>query len=154
MIREKGNKLRYFPRSMILVFSLFIFFGLIGTWLPSFGFLPVIGSNDFSIRPWIDFLAYPGLLNSLKSTLISGLGASITALILSIGIVSLSYGSRVWSLFEKSLAPVLSIPHAGFAIGLAFLISPSGWILRFISPELSGFVNPPDWTIIKDGYGI
>ncbi|MCK5312561.1 MAG: hypothetical protein KAJ62_10655 [Desulfobacteraceae bacterium] len=154
MIREKGNKLRYFPRVMIVVFSFFIFFGLVGTWLPSFGFLPVIGSNDFSVRPWIDFLTYPGLSSSLKSTLISGLGASIAALILSIGIVSLSYGNRVWSLFEKSLAPVLSIPHAGFAIGFAFLISPSGWILRFISPGLSGFVNPPDLTIIKDSYGI
>jgi putative thiamine transport system permease protein len=154
MIKKKGNRLRYFPRIVIWIFSLFILSGLAGTWLPSFGYLPVIGSNHFSIKPWIDFLTYPGLLISLKSTLISGLGASLIALFISISTVSLSYGNRIWSLFEKSLAPVLSIPHAGFAIGLAFLISPSGWIMRFLSPELSGFINPPDWTIIKDGHGI
>jgi len=154
MINRRENRLGYFPRIMIWLFSLFIFFGLAGTWLPSFGYLPIIGNTEFSFKPWHDFLTYPGFLNSLKSTLISGLGASLTALTLAIGVVSLSYGNRAWSLFEKFLAPILSIPHAGFAIGLAFLISPSGWIFRFISPELSGFVNPPDWAIIKDGFGL
>ena len=151
---KKGNRLRFFPQTIIWLFSFFIFFGLAGTWLPSFGYLPVIGSTDFSIKPWLDLLTHPGLLNSIKATLISGLGASITALVLSIGIVSLSYGNKAWKVFERLLAPILSIPHAGFAIGFAFLISPSGWILRLISPELTGFGNPPDLTIIKDGYGI
>lgn len=152
--KRKKSRLRYFPQIIILVSSVTILSGLAGTLLPSFGYMPVIGSKTFSIQPWIDFLTHPGIFKSIRTTLISGWSASLIALFLSIFIVSLSYENRAWRLFEKFLAPILSIPHAGFAIGFAFLISPSGWILRALSPQITGFVNPPDWTIVKDSYGI
>ncbi|MCK5098751.1 MAG: hypothetical protein KAR45_11650 [Desulfobacteraceae bacterium] len=152
--KRKKSRLRYFPQIIVWIFSIAILFGLAGTWLPSFGYLPVIGSNTFSIQPWVDFLTHPGIFQSIRATLVSGWTASLIALFLSVFIVSLSYGNRAWILFEKSLAPILSIPHAGFAIGFAFLITPSGWILRVLSPEVTGFINPPDWIITKDAYGI
>jgi len=147
-------RLHYFPKLVVLIFSVTIVSGLAGTWLPAFGYLPVIGKSELSIQPWIDFLNHPGLMSSVTSTLISGWGASLAALFFSIFLVSLSYGSRPWNLFEKFLAPVLSIPHAGFAIGFAFLISPSGWLVRILSPGITGFEYPPDWMIVKDTYGI
>jgi len=152
--KRKTSRLRFFPQAVVWVFSVAILFGLAGTWFPSFGYLPVIGNDTFSIKPWVDFLTHPGIIHSIRATFISGWTASLAALFLSILIVSLSYGNKAWALFEKSLAPILSIPHAGFAIGFAFLIAPSGWILRVLSPEVTGFINPPDWTIIKDAYGI
>ncbi len=154
MNNKRKNKLRFFPLAIIWLFSGFILFGLAGTWLPAFGYLPVIGHRSFSIKPWIDFFTFPGVVSSIKLTLISGFGASITAIFLSVIIVSLSYGNTAWKIFEKALAPILSIPHAGFAIGFAFLISPSGWILRILSPGFTGFINPPDLTILRDSSGI
>jgi len=69
-------------------------------------------------------------------------------------IVVLSYGTKTWRSLERALAPILSIPHAAFAIGFGFLISPSGWLIRLISPGISGFDVSPDWTILKDPYGL
>ena len=38
--------------------------------------------------------------------------------------------------------------------GLAFLFAPSGWLLRLVSPELTGFTRPPDWLIVNDPLGV
>ncbi|MBL0252916.1 MAG: hypothetical protein IPQ12_10250 [Polaromonas sp.] len=42
-----------------------------------------------------------------------------------------------------ALGPMLAMPHAALAIGLVFLLSPSGWLLRLFSPWLTGFDFPP-----------
>ncbi len=46
------------------------------------------------------------------------------------------------------------MPHATFAFGLAFLLLPSGWVMRFLSPEISGFERPPPWLIVNDPWGL
>ena len=43
--------------------------------------------------------------------------------------------------------------HAAAAFGLAFMIMPSGMIVRLISPELTGWTRPPDVLIIGDPMG-
>jgi putative thiamine transport system permease protein len=53
-----------------------------------------------------------------------------------------------------SLAPLLSLPHAAFAIGFTFLITPSGWLVRAVSPYPSGFTFPPDWSTAGDPWAI
>ena len=40
------------------------------------------------------------------------------------------------------------------AIGFAFLIAPSGWIVRILSPEITGWSRPPDLATIRDPYGL
>jgi putative thiamine transport system permease protein len=49
---------------------------------------------------------------------------------------------------------LLAVPHAAFAVGLVFLIAPSGWILRSISPWLTGFEQPPQIASSQDAYGL
>ena len=39
-------------------------------------------------------------------------------------------------------------------IGLAFLIAPSGWIVRALSPWLTGWTLPPDVATVGDPRGI
>ena len=39
------------------------------------------------------------------------------------------------------------------AIGLIFILSPSGLFLRFVSPWLTGFDRPPNTYIFPDEYG-
>ena len=151
---NKPSKLSYFPKIVLSVFFIAIIFGLLGTWLPAFGYLPVIGQHSFSLNPWQELIAHPSLSKSLTATLISGWGAALGSLSVALAIVVLSYGSQPWRYLERALAPILSIPHAAFAIGFGFLISPSGWLIRLISPGLTGFDESPDWSILQDPHGL
>jgi putative thiamine transport system permease protein len=54
----------------------------------------------------------------------------------------------------RGVPVMLATPHAAFAIGLVFLISPSGWILRALSPWLTGFDWPPAWPTSQDPWGL
>lgn len=54
----------------------------------------------------------------------------------------------------RGLSVMLATPHAAFAIGLAFLLAPSGWLLRALSPWLTGFEFPPPWPTTQDPWGL
>ncbi len=155
MVNFTGKKLSsFFPVFIIISFCLTILIGLLGTILPSINYLPVIGHDEISLTPWNDFFSYPGIGRSISVTLISGLSSTVGVVLLAFIFISLSYGNRLWRFFVKILPPVLSIPHASFAVGFAFLIAPSGWIIRLISPSLSGLNTPPDIVILNDPLGI
>ena len=55
---------------------------------------------------------------------------------------------------QHLISPLLSVPHAAAAFGLAFLIAPSGMIARMLSPELTGWERPPDLLIVNDPMGL
>mgnify|MGYP001056459745 CR=1 FL=1 len=148
------SRLQFFPLITLAAFLLPILVGLLGTWLPAFGYLPVVGAQEFSLTPFIQLFAHPSTWPSLKVTLVSGLVASGLAFFISQWLALSLYGSKTWQILIRSLSPLLAIPHAAFAIGFAFLISPSGWMIRLISPEVSGFESPPDWSTVKDPWGI
>lgn len=99
-------------------------------------------------------LAQPGLWHSLGLSLwvagASTLGALLfTALLLARG------EGRPWMRgLRRLLSPLLALPHVAFAIGVAFLLAPSGWLLRLISPALTGFDLPPDWQTLRDPWGL
>ena len=52
------------------------------------------------------------------------------------------------------MTPLLAVPHLAMAVGLAFLLSPSGWIARLISPWPSGWQIPPDIALVQGPFGI
>ncbi len=149
-----NSRLKLFPILTLAVFLLPIIAGLLFTGFPAFGYLPAAGESRFSIEPFRQLLSHPSLPGALRSTLFSGIGASLVSLVLALWIAVSLYGSRLWRIIELSLAPLLSIPHAAFAIGFTFLIAPSGWLIRAISPFPSGFVFPPDWNTAGDPWAI
>ncbi|MDV7202311.1 ABC transporter permease, partial [Roseovarius sp. 10] len=51
------------------------------------------------------------------------------------------------------LTPFLAAPHAALAIGLAFLLAPSGWIARALAP-LAGWDRPPLLATVNDPGGV
>ena len=55
---------------------------------------------------------------------------------------------------QHLISPLLSVPHAAAAFGLAFLIAPSGFLMRLVSPWLTGNTRPPDWLILNDPLGL
>jgi len=143
-----------FPVFVMILFCVTIVAGLIGTILPSLNYLPVIGHTKISLSVWFDFFSYPGIQTSILVTIFSGITASFVVVILAFLFISVSHGNALWKFFEKILSPVLSIPHAAFAVGFGFLVAPSGWLIRLVSPLLTGFNTPPDWILLNDPVGI
>jgi putative thiamine transport system permease protein len=148
------SRLRVFPLLTISAFCVPILLGLAGTWLPAFGYLPAIGAEDFSLHNFRELFAHPAYSGALRASIISGFGATLLALCCSIWITISIYGSSLWRLLVRLLSALLAVPHAAFAIGFTFLVAPSGLLIRCISPELTGFVAPPDWLTVKDPYGL
>ena len=48
------------------------------------------------------------------------------------------------------MVPLLAVPHLALAVGLAFLIAPSGWLVRLIAPWAAGWQTPPDVLLVQD----
>ncbi|WP_319567242.1 ABC transporter permease [Cohaesibacter marisflavi] len=128
--------------------------GLLGALLPTFGWLPVLGGDSLTLEPVRALLATPGLARSIALSLASGLLATLLAMLMVIGLLSAWSGTRLFRWMVRMISPLLSIPHAATALGFAFLLAPSGWIVRMISPELTGWSRPPDWFFPHDPYGL
>lgn len=131
-----------------------IAFGLIATALPAFGYFPALGGNTLSFDPFYTLFERPGLLRSGLISLFSGLITTFVSLLVVILFVAGWSGTRVFRRLQYLISPLLSVPHAAAAFGLAFLIAPSGWIMRVLSPELTGFTRPPDVLILQDALGL
>ncbi len=149
-----GGLLGRLPALTLALFLLPIGAGLLGTWLPAVGYLPALGGTAPSLDPWRALFATPGLPRSLGLTLVSGLLASVVSLALTLGFVAACHDSRLFLRLRRLLAPILSVPHAALAIGFAFLIAPSGWLARLVSPWATGWQTPPDVATIQDPYGL
>ncbi|QJC55592.1 Inner membrane ABC transporter permease protein YnjC [Polaromonas vacuolata] len=98
---------------------------------------------------WLD----PQLPQALESTLISSLLGSFLAALSAATLAMLIYPSALWIRLQRHLALLLSVPHAAFAVGMFFLLSPSGWLARAIAPVL-GWVSPPTWISVQDPFGL
>lgn len=103
---------------------------------------------------WRSLLADTQLPRALVLSLLTGLGATALSVALSAWLLSHTFGTARWSGAIRVLAPMLAVPHAAFAIGLAFLLAPSGWILRALSPWATGFSAPPAWATTQDPWGV
>ncbi|THB74480.1 MAG: ABC transporter permease [Desulfobulbaceae bacterium] len=148
------NALRFFPYLTLLAFFAPVVVGLFGTWIPALGYLPAIGSKEFSGRIFSGLWLHPSFPKAVWVSLISGVAATCLSFGLSLFITIQLYGSRFWNGLERTISPLLAIPHAAFTIGFIFLISPSGWLIRLVSPGLTGFTFPPDLITNGDPYGI
>lgn len=146
--------LRLVPPLTLLLFLGPIAAGLAGTWLPAFGHLPVLGMDLLPLDPWRMLLAAPGLETALALTLTSGLLSAVISYALAVGLCA-AFHDRAWfARLRLMLAPLLAVPHAALAIGFAFLIAPSGWIARILSPWLTGWDRPPALATVADPHAL
>ena len=128
--------------------------GLWETLRAAFGILPAIGAEGPSFGPWRQLLALPGFATSLMLTLWTGFAATLLSLALATGFCALVHGRMRPAAGARWLAPLLATPHAAMAIGLAFLLAPTGWIARLLSPWATGWHQPPDWPLPHDPWGL
>lgn len=128
--------------------------GLLGTLAPAFGYMPALGGTRPGLGPISDLLAWPGLVRSAALSLGTGLAATGLSLAV-VTLVVAGWGeSRGFAALRRVLAPLLALPHAAAAFGIAFLIAPSGWIARALSPWATGLETPPDLLIVQDPLGL
>lgn len=128
--------------------------GFFGTLWPAFGYLPALGGTGLSLDPWRMLLAQPGIWTSALLSLATGLGSAAAALGVVMLFVAAWAGTAAFSRVQHLVSPLLSVPHAAAAFGLAFLISPSGMIARLVSPWASGWERPPDILVVNDPLGL
>ncbi|MGI9437679.1 MAG: ABC transporter permease [Geminicoccaceae bacterium] len=152
--RRQGRLLGYMPVLTIALFLGPVIAGLAGTLLPAFGYLPALGGHRFTTEPWDMLFAAPGLYRAVTLTLLTGIGSTCLAFALTVLVFASGYGTSAFNRAKRAMTPLLAVPHLAMAVGLAFLLAPSGWILRLVSPWPSGFETPPDFALVQGPFGL
>jgi putative thiamine transport system permease protein len=142
------------PPLAVLLLAGPVLCGLAGTVLPAIGYLPALGGTHFTLAPMRDLLAVPGIARSALTSLAVALVTAMAALTVVILFVAGWTGTRTFGRILHLVSPLLSVPHAATAFGLAFLITPSGMIARLLSPWLTGWDQPPDLLIVNDPWAL
>ena len=146
----KAGLLRASPALALPLLGLPVVAGLAGTIFPAFH----IGSTGPDLQAFTSLAAWPGLTRASLLSLGTGLASTAVAVLLTLLIVAALHDRPAFGWVRRSLAPFLAIPHAAAALGLAFLIAPSGWIARALSPWATGWLQPPDLLILNDPWGL
>ncbi|MFM9974756.1 MAG: ABC transporter permease [Beijerinckiaceae bacterium] len=147
--------LRLSPLIVLIALGGPIILGLAFTALPAFGFFPAIGGHTLSLQGWRDLAAFPGFFTALRLTLTTGITATLISLVIAVSFCALTAQNASLNRFRHWLAPLLAAPHSAIALGFAFLVAPSGWILRLLSPWATGYDRPPtDIITIQDPLGL
>ncbi len=144
---------RLFVALFCLLLPLPVGLGLLGVLLPAFGYLPALGSEALSLAPWEQLAATPGLVTASLLSLWTGLAGALLAYLLVVLLLAAG-DSRLRRLLERLLGPLVAVPHIALAVGLGFLLMPSGWLVRLVSPWLTGWQQPPGWAFPNDGAGL
>ena len=131
------------------LFACPILIGLTGSLLPAAGLLPSLAPGNGVQMLLNDPRFWPSIVLSVKTGLLA------TALVLMLTLLCLvcAHGTRLWRWLMAFLPPLLAVPHAAIAVGLVFLVSPSGWLVRLVSPALTGLERPPLAWVVPDSGG-
>lgn len=130
----------------------FLLAGLIA--IPLLWMTALAMAEGLSLSAWRTLWDAPQLPQALALSLWTGLAATGLSVACAAWLLSRSFPGPLWARSVKTLSPLLAVPHAAFAIGFAFLIAPSGWLLRVLSPWATGFDAPPPWPTTQDPWGL
>ncbi len=145
-----GRFIRLGPALALGIFLSPILAGLVGTSLSAFSVHVGLGRLEPDWAQFQRFFAYPGIYKVLFFTLWIGFSTTLLALVLCHVTLAYLYGTRLMAFLRWFLAPVLAVPHSALAIGLAFVLAPSGWLMRLAYP-VSGLTQVPDYDLAQGG---
>ena len=107
----------------------------------------------FDAAGWTAFFAHPQLWPALQLSLFTGLISTGLSLLAALFIISGLYQTKWWPRLSSHIGAMLAVPHLALAIGISFLIMPSGFIARVIA-VFTGWTAPPNWITTHDPYGL
>ncbi len=139
---------------VLAMIGLPILAGLAGTVGPAFGLLPALGGGHLTLDHFAELAAQPHLSRSALISFATAIVTTGVSLVLVMLFTAGYAGTRMFSRIQHLVSPLLAIPHAAAAFGLAFLVAPSGLALRLVSPGLTGYGSPPDWLVPQDPLGL
>ncbi|PWW00484.1 putative thiamine transport system permease protein [Hoeflea marina] len=145
---------RIAPPLTLLVLVGPLAFGLAGTLLPAFGYLPSLGGTRFSLDAFHLLAGTPGIVRSAATSILAGLVTTLLALLCVVAFAAGHLDSPLFLRMRRLISPLLAVPHAAAAFGFAFLVAPSGLMMRLVSPWLTGLDRPPDVLIVHDPMAI
>lgn len=122
--------------------------------------LPVLGAAVLALgalaqaAAWQSLWADPQSLRAAGLSLWTGLASTAIAWWCCAALLARGFVQHTLDRWLRGLPVMLATPHAAFAIGLVFLIAPSGWLLRALSPWLTGHEFPPPWPTTQDPWGL
>jgi putative thiamine transport system permease protein len=120
--------------------------------LPLAAALPLALWQGLDVSAWQRVQAEGLWLRALALSVSSAAVSTVIALGLTLLIVTHLHGSARWVRLTRALGPMLALPHAAFALGLALLLMPAGVLARLLAPLL-GWTAPPDWSTVNDARG-
>ncbi|PDT45955.1 ABC transporter permease [Sinorhizobium fredii] len=135
---------------LALILGLPILAGIAGVILPAFGYLPALGGLRVTLGHFAELAGQPHILRSSLTGLTAGLATTCAAVAIVGTFLAGFAGMPAFSRIQHLVSPLLAVPHAAAAFALAFLVAPSGFLVRLVSPELTGFMRPPQWLLPND----
>ncbi len=117
--------------------------------LPFAAALLFIVPGLINVQGFADLLAHPQFWGALRLTLFTGIAATV----LSLGFAVLIIAGAKNNLAIRAGA-FLAVPHLALAIGLTFLIMPTGIVARLIATLFTGWTVPPQWVTTQDPFGL
>jgi putative thiamine transport system permease protein len=114
------------------------------------GPLLIVGWQALSGEGAGKLLSAPGIGRSAVLSLWTGLTATALAYVGALVLAALLGGSK--GAAEGVMKLLLAVPHTAAALGLAFLLAPSGLLARAASPFF-GWEAPPSFSLPGDPYG-
>ncbi|MEL0659393.1 ABC transporter permease subunit [Psychromonas arctica] len=142
------------PYLLIALLVVPVLGGLLGVLLPAFGWFPALGANEFGLFGFVQLFNTPGIERMVLLSFGTSLVSTLLAFVITVLILASYFNSPWLKRIQRLLGPILVIPHAAAAIAIGFLITPSGFLSRLISPWLTGWDIPPDWLFPHDPYGL
>ncbi len=91
---------------------------------------------------------HPQLSGALRLTLLTGIASTVLSLLLAVIIVAQSNRH-----LQQQSSVFLSVPHLALAMGLGFLMAPTGLLARVIAVGFAGWTSPPAWQTTQDPFG-
>ena len=135
---------------LVVLFIIPIASGVLGALLPAFGLTPTLAPGN----GFLTILEDPRFTSAAWLSIKTGLVATLLVLLLSIVTLVSLHNTRLWIWLSASMPPLLAVPHAAIAVGLVFLIAPSGALVRLVSPWATSWARPPDFWLIPDAQGL
>lgn len=113
--------------------------GMVGMFASAFAYIPPLGLSKPSLVGFSAAFDWSGIGHSIWLTVSTTLISSYLALFATFAILQSCWQTKAWQKIENSLAPLMALPHVAFAIGFAFLFSPTGIMVRALESGLALF---------------